>query len=196
MIPNRNRQRCWSALVQTGLCLIACGVTLQSSSADEPDIQLQIAETLQSGLWEQLSLSLEEANPDPAPIRDSAVLHAGYSRHSGGYTNGYWRNVIRVGYDDGFVIASQRQFDLQTDDAPFLLQITGMGQLRHTNFASDGPNRSVNQFQLKRGRLVFSGHAFTPDFTHLNGAPISSTSLDIFPGDIGWLFRTQIQFAF
>ena len=34
------------------------------------------------------------------------------------------------------------------------------------------------------------------DATHLNGAPISSSGLDIFPGDAGWLVRTQIQFAF
>jgi hypothetical protein len=34
------------------------------------------------------------------------------------------------------------------------------------------------------------------DATHLDGAPISSSALDIFPGDLGWLYRTQIQFAF
>ena len=37
---------------------------------------------------------------------------------------------------------------------------------------------------------------FTFDFTYLNGAPINSASLDISPGDIGWLYRSQIQFAF
>lgn len=36
----------------------------------------------------------------------------------------------------------------------------------------------------------------TFDATYLNGAPINSASLDIQPGDIGWLFRSQIQFAF
>jgi hypothetical protein len=36
----------------------------------------------------------------------------------------------------------------------------------------------------------------TVDATYLNGAPINSASLDISPGDIGWLFRSQIQFAF
>jgi hypothetical protein len=34
------------------------------------------------------------------------------------------------------------------------------------------------------------------DVTYLNGAPISSSALDIAPGDIGWLLRSQIQFAF
>ena len=36
----------------------------------------------------------------------------------------------------------------------------------------------------------------TIDATYLDGAPISSSSLDITPGDMGWLFRSQIQFAF
>jgi hypothetical protein len=34
------------------------------------------------------------------------------------------------------------------------------------------------------------------DMTYLDGAPINSSALDIKPGEIGWLFRTQIQFAF
>ncbi len=34
------------------------------------------------------------------------------------------------------------------------------------------------------------------DLTHLDGAPINSQALDITPGERGWLWRTQIQFAF
>jgi hypothetical protein len=34
------------------------------------------------------------------------------------------------------------------------------------------------------------------DATYLDGAPIDSFSLDIFPGQKGWLFRTQLQFSF
>jgi hypothetical protein len=34
------------------------------------------------------------------------------------------------------------------------------------------------------------------DFTYLDGAPISSSALDITPGERGWLWRTQIQFSF
>ena len=37
---------------------------------------------------------------------------------------------------------------------------------------------------------------FTFDLTHLNGAPIESSALGIDPGDRGWLFRSQVQFAF
>jgi hypothetical protein len=52
------------------------------------------------------------------------------------------------------------------NNSPFLLRINGWGQLRHTNLDSQGPNPDVNQFQLKRARLVFSGHSFTPDFAY------------------------------
>lgn len=34
------------------------------------------------------------------------------------------------------------------------------------------------------------------DATHLNGAPINSTAVNIRPGDAGWLFRTQFQILF
>jgi hypothetical protein len=46
------------------------------------------------------------------------------------------------------------------------LRITGWGQRRHTVLDSQGANPDVNPFQLKRGRLVFAGRAFTPDFSY------------------------------
>jgi hypothetical protein len=36
----------------------------------------------------------------------------------------------------------------------------------------------------------------TIDLTHLDGAPIDSQALNIFPGDRGWLVRSQLQFSF
>jgi hypothetical protein len=36
----------------------------------------------------------------------------------------------------------------------------------------------------------------TFDVTHVNGAPISSSTLNMLPGDDGWLFRTQFQWRF
>ena len=73
---------------------------------------------------------------------------------------------VRFGYDDGFVLASSRQQNLGIRNSPFLLRINGWGQVRHTMLESDGENADVNQFQLKRARLVFSGSAFTPDFAY------------------------------
>ena len=71
-----------------------------------------------------------------------------------------------VGYDNGFVIASRRQSNFNTSNAPFLMRITGWGQLRHTIRESDDATPDLNQFQLKRARLVFSGNAYSPDFTY------------------------------
>lgn len=72
----------------------------------------------------------------------------------------------KVGYDGGFVIASPQHSNLATSEDPYQLKINGWGQLRHTVLDSDGPNRDLNQFQLKRARLIFSGNAFTPDFSY------------------------------
>jgi hypothetical protein len=89
-----------------------------------------------------------------------------------------WFEQVSVGYDRGFVIASQEDVDLQAGGFPFRLQLNGWGQLRHTIFDSQGPNRDINQFQLKRARLVFSGSAFTRDFTYFVQLDGRSTSGD------------------
>jgi hypothetical protein len=44
-------------------------------------------------------------------------------------------------------------------------------------------------FRENHAKVVF-------DVTHLDGAPISSSALDISPGNRGWLYRTQMQFSF
>ena len=83
-----------------------------------------------------------------------------------------WFNNVRVGYDNGFVIASDRNLRLDASELPYLLRFNGWGQLRHSYFDSEGVTDDLNQFQLIRGRLVFSGNAFTPDlryFVQLDG---------------------------
>ena len=47
----------------------------------------------------------------------------------------------------------------------------------------------VRYFRDEHAKLTF-------DATYLDGAPISSAALDVRPGEIGWLLRTQFQFAF
>ena len=64
----------------------------------------------------------------------------------------YWIDHVRVGYDSGFVVASDTDVDLQASDDPFRFQVNGWGQLRHTALDSDGGNPDLNQFQLKQGR--------------------------------------------
>lgn len=86
--------------------------------------------------------------------------------HGGASADGLsWLHQVRVGYDDGFVIASRRNCDLNTSRYPFRMQMNGWGQLRYTASDVAPPNNNLNQFQLKRARLIFSGHAFDPDFS-------------------------------
>lgn len=137
-----------------------------ASFASEIEVQYLIPADWQTGESE-FNTSGAETSPSSAnAICDPAVVQAAYAqerRNSGG---GAARQPVRVGYDRGFVISSQEPADLGTGDSPFLLRLNGWGQLRGTNFNSDGSNPDLNQFQLKRARLVFSGHAFTPDFAY------------------------------
>ncbi|TWT52972.1 hypothetical protein Pla22_06000 [Rubripirellula amarantea] len=79
---------------------------------------------------------------------------------------------IGVGYDRGFIIASEEDLRLGTEDFPYRLKINGWGQLRHTVFDSSNGNRDLNQLQLKRARVVLSGNAISTDllyFVQLDG---------------------------
>lgn len=91
-----------------------------------------------------------------------------YCRTTGGQYD--WLEDSKVGYDGGFIIASPRGENLNASELPYQMKINGWGQLRHTVLDSDGPNRDINQLQLKRARLVFSGSAFTQDFQYFFAA--------------------------
>ncbi len=74
----------------------------------------------------------------------------------------------KVGYDEGFLIGTSQAMNLEADNLPFQMKVNGWGQLRLTNFESS--NSTINdqkQFQLKRARVIFSGSAFTEDFSYL-----------------------------
>lgn len=77
-----------------------------------------------------------------------------------------WLRHVRVGYDDGFVVVSERPVELNDGRAPFVMRVNGWGQLRHTATHYEDPDDDLNQFQLKRARLIFSGSVFTPDFEY------------------------------
>lgn len=111
---------------------------------------------------------------------------------------------LRVGYDEGFILAGRDISDLGGEDLPFRLKFNGWGQLRMTNFISEGTSRDFNQFQLKRARLVFSGHAFTSDFSYfiaLDGRSASNDTIrlldyylsyDLGHHDFGWQKRVFV----
>lgn len=91
-----------------------------------------------------------------------------------------WIESVRVGYDGGFVIADERESDLQSSDLPFRMRINGWGHLRHAILNSNGPNEDLNQIQLKRARVILSGHAFIPEFSYFIQLDGRSTAGDDF----------------
>jgi hypothetical protein len=96
------------------------------------------------------------------------------------YQPPYGNGDVGVGYDRGFRISSSEELDLDDRDFPFQLQINGWGQLRHTVVDSKGENPDLNQFQLKRARIVFAGSAFDPAvqyFVQLDGRSSSGDDL-------------------
>lgn len=72
---------------------------------------------------------------------------------------------LRVGYADGFIIATETLPDGPAKAVPHQIKLNGWGQFRMTNFVADDAGLELNQLQLKRARLIFSGHSFTPDFS-------------------------------
>ncbi len=78
----------------------------------------------------------------------------------------YSLEPVLFGYDDGFVLAAPANQDLSSESSRFELKINGWGQLRQTVFRSDDDVGDLNQFQLKRARIVGSGFAFTQDFRY------------------------------
>ena len=150
------------ALMLLGLAML--GIWRSPLRAEESGIQFSLTTALESETFREFVPQSADEIDETALIADDAFALAAYSEQ--GSADARRRGSVRVGYDGGFVIASPRQLNLNACDAPFLMRFNGWGQLRHTNLASEGPNPDVNQFQLTRGRLIFSGHAFTPDFAY------------------------------
>ena len=113
-------------------------------------------------------LTLQESNQTPSNSLDQREKE----------TLDYLNRNLRVGYDEGFIISGREIGHLNDEELPFRLKLNGWGHFRMTNFISDGPSRDFNQFQLKRARLVFSGHAFTPDFSYFIALDARSASND------------------
>jgi hypothetical protein len=102
----------------------------------------------------------------PAGADQSCCAESGEFGSCEDGANFEWFDDTRVGYDEGFLIANQQQLDLQAGEFPFQMRLNGWGQLRGTIFESQSDHPDANQFQLKRARLIFSGSAFTPDFSY------------------------------
>jgi hypothetical protein len=126
-----------------------------SSSVTDPSIKLAQSLSLDPGLPESVTTLAQQA-PSVHTLSSSLQNSAVEDPPSG----------IGVGYDNGFIIASQQDLDLGTNDYSYRLKINGWGQLRQTIFASENSNPDLNQLQLKRARIIFSGHAFSSDLSY------------------------------
>ena len=113
-----------------------------------------------------LSLSGQELVDYPSSASSSDSLDSANLERVEQGGAGDWLSQVKVGYDDGFVIASRESVDLDTENDAYRMKINGWGQLRITDFESSTNIPDRKQFQLARGRLVFSGNAFTPDFSY------------------------------
>ncbi len=83
-------------------------------------------------------------------------------------------------YNKGFVISRTPSSEGPGGHDSFQLKINGWAQLRQTVFTPSELGRELDQLQLKRARLVFSGHAFTTDlkyFVQLDGRSSDPDSL-------------------
>jgi hypothetical protein len=116
------------------------------------------------------SLDLNSPDLDSFDLGIDPCSHCGRCSKSAGAAASddgelFWLDSVRLGYDNGFVIASRRQLDLQAARYTFRLRLNGWGHLRYTATDFAPPARELNELQLKRGRLVISGNAFHPNFT-------------------------------
>jgi hypothetical protein len=144
-------------------------------AADAGEVRFYVSELTDAGLLDAEALASGDETLGDAAV-DSAVRPANFFPEASADDVERWWDAVRVGYSNGFVIASSEQPELVPEDAPFLLRINGWGQFRHTVRDSNGPNRDLNQFQLKRARVVLAGHAFTPDFGYFVQVDGRSTS--------------------
>jgi len=111
----------------------------------------------------------------------------------------YWRYVSQFSgaavpglFDDGFVL--QTGYFVIAHKLEFIARWSRIRGDSGTLGLSDSSSDEV------AGGLVWylkgQNAKLTFDATHINGVPVSSSRLDILPGDAGWLFRTQMQLSF
>jgi hypothetical protein len=111
----------------------------------------------------------------------------------------YWRYITQFSggnvpslYDDGFVLQTGYFVVPETLELHVRWsRIAGAsGTLGLTQQSSDEVAAGMAWFlNGNNAKVLF-------DVTHFNGVPLSSNRVDVLPGDIGWLMRTQFQLAF
>ena len=173
---------CFASVMLIGDCCAQFEVRQEAEPLVSPEIaQLELIEVE--------PVSSYEANPTPHHIYAHQPEAPNLEAPNLDEIDMSWLTSIKAGYDNGFVIASKRNQDLGTSNYPFWLRFNGWGQLRHTYLDSQGPNRNVNQFQLKRGRLSFTSSAFNSDFrtfVQLDGRSSSGDDIRMLDYYLSW----------
>lgn len=114
-----------------------------------------------------VSFALPCIADDSTPAELGLIETAGYSHEptsSHDILHGTATHCPSSFYDDGLVLFGPGARYPGAES--FSLKLNAWGQLRHTFLGSTSNQRDMNQLQLKRGRLVFSGHAYKPEFTY------------------------------
>lgn len=107
-----------------------------------------------------------------------------------------------MGYDMGIFWEG-----VTADGDSFSLKINPRIQFRYANFAptrstwldatgATHPITTQNVFEIERGRLVFSGHAFTKEFTYflqIDGDTDDGDALEIFDAWVGYEFDDSLR---
>ncbi len=113
--------------------------------------------------------------------------------------------AVRAGYDRGFFIASD-----DCGEGPFRLQINLQNQFRYFGFAKSEdqwtdaagnvrPIANRNDFDIVRGRLIFSGHAIDPDlnyYANLDYATVGDDRVTILLAWIQYRFSRGFEMYF
>lgn len=125
---------------------------------------------------------------------DLNLKYSGASFHSEYYfriIDDFNSNIPTL-FDHGFMLQSgyfilPRKLQLLSRWSRIVGDSGTLGVVEHS--ADEAAGGVVWYFRSHEAKL-------TLDVTHLNGAPIRDTALNILPGDSGWMYRTQLQIKF
>lgn len=115
--------------------------------------------------WDDLDLQREDSQQSPTVWRSSPDSQSPPAVSP--------TADFQVDYDNGFVITPVNE-----SDNPFSLRINNQNMFRFSSFTRDEENwvdssgnvipiTDSNNFQIPRGRLIFSGNAFSPNLSYL-----------------------------
>lgn len=115
---------------------------------------------------------------------------------------GNFQAKYRVGYDSGFALIPEN-----FEDSPFTLKIDSRGMVRFAGFRKSKENwvNSAGQvnaidnftnFQIPRGRLIFTGNAFLPELSYLLNIDFNTVTnypINFFAYSLSYRFSRMVE---